>query len=72
MRRSNANVNRAPGGLSLVENLPGTRRKQIMGILLFVGTISQIQLCLDALCRELGNVTLGELAQREGWQEGEK
>lgn len=38
-----------------------------MGILLFVGTISQIQLCLDALYQQLGNITLGELAEREGW-----
>lgn len=41
-----------------------------MGILLFVGTISQIQLCLDALCQELGNIPIIELARREGWQEG--
>ena len=39
-----------------------------MGILLFVGTISQIQECLDALYQELGNITIGELALREGWQ----
>jgi len=68
MRRSNAYEKKLPGG-KILTNPPAEGGKtysecQRFLILLFIGTASQIQLRIATLCQELGNVTLGEMAQR--------